>query len=141
MSKRNSLKHAELQLREQALVYPEAIEEFPWEHRAFKVKKKVFLFLSLFDDVLSLSLKLPGSAKAALALPFAEPTGYGLGKSGWVTAKFKPGDAIPLEMIYEWLDESYRAIAPAKIVAQLDGAAAKKPAVRSIRRSAKRARQ
>ena len=32
----------------------------------------------------------------ALLLPFATPTGYGLGKSGWVSARFAPSDDPPL---------------------------------------------
>jgi hypothetical protein len=69
----------------------------------------------------------------ALMLPFTKPTGYGLGKSGWVSASFADGDDPPVEMLKEWIDESYRAQAPKKLVktlAPLGGAAAtaaKKP--------------
>ena len=41
-----SLKEAEDRLRELALAFPEAYEEFPWGHRAMKVKGKVFVFIS-----------------------------------------------------------------------------------------------
>lgn len=112
-------KTAEAKLRDFALAYPEAFEEFPWGHRAMKVKGKTFVFLALEEDVFSLSVKLPASAVAALVLPFASPTGYGLGKSGWVTARFAPGEEIPLELLEEWIDESYRAIAPKKLVARI----------------------
>lgn len=56
----------------------------------------------------------------ALDLPYAAPTGYGLGKSGWVT--FTPSqDEMPaLEQLKEWIDESYRAQAPRKLVKELD---------------------
>ena len=53
-------------------------------------------------------------------LPFTKPTGYGLGKSGWVSASFPDGQ-IPVDMLKEWIDESYRAQAPKKLIAQLDG--------------------
>ncbi len=56
-------------------------------------------------------------------LPFTEPTHYGLGKSGWVTALFDGEDAPPMEMLKAWIDESYRAQAPKKLVAELDGGA------------------
>jgi hypothetical protein len=84
-------------------------------------------------DFLSLSLKLPISAKTALGLPFASPTGYGLGKSGWVTARFSAKDDVPLEMLQEWLDESFRAIAPKKVVAAVEaqGEAASRGAKRT----------
>jgi hypothetical protein len=55
-----------------------------------------------------------------LGLPFAEPTGYGLGKSGWVSFKFGPKDSVPLELIEEWLRESFVAIAPKKLSATLE---------------------
>jgi hypothetical protein len=44
---------------------------------------------------------------------------YGLGRSGWVTAQFGPGEAPPVELFKEWLDESYRAVAPKRLVKQL----------------------
>jgi hypothetical protein len=52
-------------------------------------------------------------------LPFTEPTGYGLGKSGWVSAKFPPGKKLPVDLLKEWIDESYRAQAPKKLVASI----------------------
>jgi hypothetical protein len=59
----------------------------------------------------------------ALSLPFASPTGYGLGKSGWVTARFAAKDKPPLEMLRKWIEESYRAVAPKELVKLLDQAA------------------
>jgi len=115
------LKEAEDRLRELALAFPEVREEFPWGHSAMKVKGKAFVFLSASEEGLSLSMKLPSSGVMALMLPFASPTGYGLGKSGWITCQFAPGDEIPFELLQEWLDESYRAIAPKKLVAKLSG--------------------
>jgi len=111
-------------LRTYALGFPEAYEEFPWGERAFKVNKKVFLFMSWFEDILRLTVKLPVSGSLALSLPFASPTGYGLGKSGWVTAAFGLKDDVPIEMLQGWIDESYRAIAAKKLVAKLEDAEA-----------------
>ena len=68
--------------------------------------------------------KLPLSGRVALTFPFASPTGYGLGKSGWVSARFGDADDIPLRMLEEWIDESFRAVAPKKVVARLDAAGA-----------------
>lgn len=117
-----AMRDPEERLREIALSYPETYEEFPWGHRAVKVRGKTFVFIALGEEGLSLSAKLPLSGVAALALPFASPTEYGLGRSGWVTARFAPGDEVPLELLHEWLDESYRAIAPKKLVARLPAA-------------------
>lgn len=55
----------------------------------------------------------------ALDLPFAEPTGYGLGKSGGVSARFAKVSEVPLDLLKAWIDESYRAIAPKKLVKML----------------------
>jgi predicted DNA-binding protein (MmcQ/YjbR family) len=113
------LTQAESALRRHALTYPEANEEFPWGHSAIKVKGKAFVFMSVVEGVLSLSVKLPLSGRVALTFPFASATGYGLGKSGWVTARFGPEDDIPLDMLEQWIDESFRAIAPKKVAAKL----------------------
>jgi predicted DNA-binding protein (MmcQ/YjbR family) len=120
MAAPEQLTRAEAALRQHALTYPESYEEYPWGHRALKVKGKVFLFTAVVDDVLSLSVKLPLSGRVALTFRFASPTGYGLGKSGWVTAKFAATDDIPMHMFEEWIDESFRAIAPKKLLANLD---------------------
>ena len=106
-------------LRKAALAYPETAEDHPWGECAFKVKGKVFLFLSEGEAGLSLSLKLPRSADFALDLPFAKPTGYGLGRSGWVTATFGPGETIPLPLLLDWLEESFCAVAPKRVAAAL----------------------
>ena len=98
---------------------PEAWEDFPWDHPALKVRKKVFVFLGAGVDVLDFSVKLPESGDV-LALPFTEPTGYGLGKSGWVSFHCRPSEVPPLAMLREWVEESYRAIAPKTLVRQLD---------------------
>jgi predicted DNA-binding protein (MmcQ/YjbR family) len=118
--KRNRLPQADAALRKFALSFPDVTEDFPWGHSAFKIKKKTFLFLFLGEDFLSLSIKLPLSGKTALTLPFTSPTEYGLGKSGWVTARFEAGEAVPLDMLQEWIDESFRAIAPKRVVAQME---------------------
>lgn len=115
-SKRN--RH-ELPLRAFALSYPETHEDFPWGHRALKVRGKAFVFLSKDEPGLSLSVKLPASAEGALQFGFCEPTHYGLGRSGWVTATFAPRAAVPVEVLRSWIDESYRAVAPKKLVAGL----------------------
>src|SRR3954454_11308394 len=119
-SSNTSLKSAEKKLRAFALDYPDTTEDFPWGHSAFKVNKKVFLFLATEKGELSMSMKLPKSGKAALKNSFASPTEYGMGKHGWVTSRFAPSDAIPFERLTDWIDESFRAIAPKKIVAFLD---------------------
>jgi predicted DNA-binding protein (MmcQ/YjbR family) len=114
---------AEAALRAHALSYPETREDFPWGERVVKVRGKVFVFLGRPEGGgLGLSVKLPGSATLALDLPFASPTGYGLGKSGWVTARFGPREKAPLGLLKQWIDESYRAVAPKRLADALRGA-------------------
>ena len=116
-------------LRKAALTFPEATEDHPWGESAFKVRGKVFLFLSHKEDHLSLSMKLPSAAAFALDLSFTEPTGYGLGRSGWVTATFTSEADVPLPLLFDWLEESFRAIAPKRLAATLEA----KPAPRDPR--------
>lgn len=110
------------ELRARALGYPEAREDFPWGHIAVKVRGKTFVFLSDEGGPVSVTCKLPASHGAALLLPFASPTGYGLGKSGWVTASFPPAAEPPIALLVAWIDESYRAVAPKTLAAQVGGA-------------------
>ena len=133
----STVNRSQMALRDFAMGYPEAHEDFPWGERVIKVRNKVFLFLGGKDQDLSLSVKLPSSGLIALGLPFASPTGYGLAKSGWVTARFGPKQKPPIEVLRAWIDESYRAIAPKKLVAALPPtapAAAGKPAARRAKR-------
>lgn len=51
----------------------------------------------------------------ARELPFVQPTGYGLGKSGWVTASWPDGVDDPMALFRAWIDESYRAQAPRRL--------------------------
>ena len=82
-SQLDALKRHVSALRCFCLRFPDAREEHPWGESAFKVNKKVFTFLSLHKNILHMTTKLPETGKAALGLPFAAPTGYGLGKSGY----------------------------------------------------------
>ena len=129
------MKRAEAALREHALSFPEAREDFPWGERVVKVAGKVFVFLGRAEGGLSMSVKLPGSATLALDLPFASPTGYGLGRSGWVTARFEAGEKPPVDLLKRWIDESYRAVAPKRLAARLAaGSEPPEPAARRRRR-------
>lgn len=103
-------------LRKRALKYPEATEDHPWGETAVKVNGKVFIFLG--SD--GASFKLPQSRDMAHDLPFAEPTHYGLGKHGWVTARFGGKSKPSIGLLEAWLDESYRAVAPKKMVTKLE---------------------
>ena len=119
MAAADRLKKALAHLRKVALSYPDTREDFPWGESAFKVRGKTFLFAGLRDGTLGLSVKLTTLRDFALEYPFTRPTAYGLGKSGWVTARFGAKDKVPLDLVAGWVDESYRTIAPKTLVAQL----------------------
>ena len=110
-------------LRDFALTLPEVHEDMPWGERALKVKNKVFVFLGRdMDSDFGLSVKLPTSNKSALRLPFTSPTGYGLGKSGWVSAKLDDQSQASFEMLRDWVKESYCAVAPKGLAEQVQPA-------------------
>ncbi|MBI3758692.1 MAG: MmcQ/YjbR family DNA-binding protein [Deltaproteobacteria bacterium] len=119
-----SLKKAAADLRQFALGFPGAVEEFPWGESVAKVNKRVFVFLSQAHgklDELAFSVKLPQSGDAARREKFVTPTAYGLGKSGWVTIRTKSVSAALLARCRKWIEESYRTIAPQKLIRKLDG--------------------
>lgn len=132
------------QLRTFGMAYPGVHYKSPWPgHMDLAVNDKTFAYLSLEGEPLGVGCKLPHSSAMALMLPFCKPMAYGLGKSGWVSASFdgmKP-EAIDVDMLKAWIDESYRAQAPKKLVAQLTTAASTrapdKPAKRLVKRRAK----
>lgn len=104
------------------LALPGAHTKAPWPgHLDLAVKDKTFAYLSLDHEPLRIGCKLPRSAGLALTMPNVEPTGYGLGKSGWVTATFADDETPPVKLLTAWVEESYRAQAPRRLVAQLDG--------------------
>jgi predicted DNA-binding protein (MmcQ/YjbR family) len=106
-----------------ALTFPGAFAEHPWGQTVIKVHKKVFLFVNgaiAPEDGVSLSVKLPHTGPDLLQMPFAEPMGYGMGKHGWVTLLLMRDDRTPLELLEAWIDESYRAVAPKRLLAELD---------------------
>jgi predicted DNA-binding protein (MmcQ/YjbR family) len=110
-------------LREFALGLPGAWEDFPWEDdRVAKVGKKVFAFLGWAEprDDQQVSLKLPESAEQALTLSCCAPTGYGLGRANWVTVRLAAADCPPVEVLLDWVEESYRTIAPKALLRELD---------------------
>ena len=61
---------------------------------------------------LSLVCKLPRSGSGAIAkYSWASAAGHGLGKSGWVMARFERGAEIPLRLLLGWVEESHAAVA------------------------------
>ena len=108
-------------LLEFALGLPGAYEDFPWGERVVKVNKKIFVFLGPDGDPGSDSVcvKLADSYQQALAVPGATLAGYGLGKAGWVVVPLA-SQSPPVEVLNDWVEESYRKVAPKRLVNELD---------------------
>jgi predicted DNA-binding protein (MmcQ/YjbR family) len=116
-----------------ALGLPGAYEDHPWGESVAKVNNKVFVFFGAGEDPKNqgMSVKLRESHEEALGVPVAKPTGYGLGPSGWVSLTFGHG-APPTGVLKDWVEESYRIVAPKRLVAELDGR------VKAVERATKR---
>jgi predicted DNA-binding protein (MmcQ/YjbR family) len=100
-----------------ALSLHEAYEDHPWDETVAKVRRKVFVFFGGTPGLMT--VKLVESHAHAISIAGAEPTRYGLGKSGWVNV---PVDAPGLDdaLLCDWIEESYRIVAPKTLVAALD---------------------
>ena len=111
------------ELRAWGLKLPGAHSKAPWpEHDDLAVNDKTFAYLPAKGRPFSLSCKLPYTGYEALQLPFAKPTAYGLGKSGWVSFSPAEGEIPDTGKLKEWIEESYRAQAPRRLVKELDAA-------------------
>ena len=93
----------------------------------FRVRNKNFVFTN--TDATGLSVKLPKEEAAAVVAsdPAAEPTGYGLGRHGWISVSLpaRPSKARWVE-VEEWVRTSYTIVAPkklARLVLEEDGLA------------------
>lgn len=107
-------------LKDFALGLPEAWEDHPWGDLVVKVRKKIFVFLSTSDSV-RLTVKLPVSGADVLTdYSDAKPTGYGLGRHGWVSITI-PNDEEPDEpALLALIEESYRAVAPKTLARKIE---------------------
>ena len=121
-------------IRDECAKYPEAKKALRFgDHEVFVVKDKVFVWLGEGETPGStyLSVRLKDTQTMALQLPHVTPAEYGMAKWGWVHADFPKGK-FPESLVREWIRESYRHVAPKKLVAQVEGgapaAAAKKAA-------------
>ena len=105
-------------VRDFALSLPEASEDHPWGEDVVKVRGKIFVFLGGTASK-RMTVKLEESHAHALSIAGAERTGYGLGASGWVTVPLR-AEGVSLGLLRDWVEESYRIVAPRTLVAGLD---------------------
>ena len=79
------------------------------------MRGKIFVFLGP-EGWKRITVKLAESHAHALSIEGAEPAGYGLGKSGWVTVPVR-ADGVTIALLRDWVEESYRIVAPKRLVA------------------------
>jgi predicted DNA-binding protein (MmcQ/YjbR family) len=113
---------------------PNAAEDTPWgDVLVVKVEKRdgdppawrrhlvhgpVFLWLG-GPGAGEVAVKLTASHEAARALAGAVPTtASGLGHWGWLTVPLAA--PVDVDLLCDWVEESYRNVAPKKLVRQLD---------------------
>jgi predicted DNA-binding protein (MmcQ/YjbR family) len=116
-----TLRAAKARLLKYALAKPDTTLEHPWGENVAKVRGKVFVFFGLAEPAKDapyadyvMGVKLTNALLFAKSQAFVETMGYGLGKSGWVSVKMPKG-AAPMDMLEEWIDESYANVAPKRV--------------------------
>jgi predicted DNA-binding protein (MmcQ/YjbR family) len=103
-----------------ALDFPGAWPDSPWGDSVVKVGSKIFVFLGDNAEDSSITVKVPESHEHAMSFEGAAPTGYGLGKAGWVTIPVGSVNRDDAEVLHDFVEESYRTIAPKRLVKELD---------------------
>ena len=119
MARRTSAKSVQARALQFGCSLPGAWEDHPWGGAVLKVGKKIFVFLGGEDESAGVTVKLTGSHEESLSFPGAAPSRYGLGKAGWVTVPFGPSGPSA-DLVCDWIEESYRQIAPKRLSAELD---------------------
>ena len=104
-----------------ALSLPEAWADQPWGDPVVKVGKKIFVFISSSESTdPAITVKVPESRAHALSFPGSFPTGYGLGKHGWVTISVDRVPNTERDVLLDFVEESYRAVATKTLAKLLD---------------------
>jgi predicted DNA-binding protein (MmcQ/YjbR family) len=111
-------------LRTFALSLPGAAEDFPWGERLARANGKIFVFLGHDEatgpPLITVKLIESHDHDHALTLEGARPSGYGLGRAGWVNVPLRAEGATS-DLLCDWIEESYRIVAPKRLVGELDG--------------------
>jgi predicted DNA-binding protein (MmcQ/YjbR family) len=109
-----------------ALSFPGAFEDFPWGVPVVKVATgskwpPLFVWLGARDaDAPAIYVKLTDSYEQAVAVAGAFPTTMsGVGQWGRLTIPLPVREDV---LLLDWVDESYRNVAPKRLVALLDEA-------------------
>ena len=109
---------------------PEAVRvdiEAWGDEPTFRVRGKNFVFTNQAATALSVKLPVEEAAAVLATDTNAKPTGYGLGRHGWVSIEVGArAGADRWQLVEEWVRTSYTLVAPkslAKIVLAEDATA------------------
>jgi predicted DNA-binding protein (MmcQ/YjbR family) len=86
----------------------------------FRVRGKNFVFTN--QEATGMSVKLDKEEAAAVVAtdPGAEPTGYGMGRHGWVSVVIdEDADDERWKLVEEWVRTSYTLVAPKTLAKQV----------------------
>jgi predicted DNA-binding protein (MmcQ/YjbR family) len=85
----------------------------------FRVRGKNFVFTDREASGISVKLSKEEAAAVVATDDLAEPTGYGLGRHGWVSVQIGRASAARWEQVEEWVRTSYTLVAPKKLANQV----------------------
>ena len=86
----------------------------------FRVVGKNFVFASADGTRISVKLSRDEAAAVVATDPQAAPTGYGLGRHGWVSVTLERGSSkARWQEVEEWIRTSYCLIAPRRLARQV----------------------
>jgi predicted DNA-binding protein (MmcQ/YjbR family) len=91
------------------------IEEWG-DHPTFRVNGKNFVFCDQAATNLSLKLTKDEAAAVVASDPHVDPTGYGLGRHGWISLTLEEGASDERwQEVEEWVRTSYTLVAPKRL--------------------------
>lgn len=100
-------------LRRFANALPEVEEGESCVNRAFRVHGKSFAYLGSKAETYRLMVKLTEALPAARAAEKKRPDAFSVGKHGWTTVSLPHSEKVTKGLLEGWIEESYRAFAPA----------------------------
>lgn len=107
-------------LRAICLDLPEAAEQETWHDPTFRVRDRIFATAKRRDDHVALHCKVSAGLQGALISSNPDRFFFPryVGHKGWIGVKLL--DPVDWDEIYDLVTESYRLIAPKRLVALLD---------------------
>jgi predicted DNA-binding protein (MmcQ/YjbR family) len=95
----------------------ERVDIAEWgDHPTFRVRGKNFVFSDIEAEHLSVKLSREEAAAVVATDPTTSPTGYGLGRHGWISLTVAPdADDERWRQITEWVCTSYTLVAPKRL--------------------------